>query len=174
MLSRMLLTVIIGFSSVLHASPEVQVWSRGYISSCGYYSGTFEDFDITFRDSALPWGTTVTAVIGFAGYDALGGGSTRPFDWDRNREVRMEGTSPFTWTGSVSDQLHSRTSARFLTSMKFVFRVHTPGAPAYYVNGGSSWGSFAVSTAVHGSPCVDSSTGLPEKKQKEVRIIKKD
>lgn len=164
--------VLVGlmFASLPALAADVQVWGRSFTSSCSYYTSTWGDYDLTFRETALPWGSKVTAVVAFGGYRAVGGGNNQYFSWDRNREMPMSPVAPFTWRVRKSETLASRSSNLFFTHLKFIFKVEAPGKAAYYVNGGSSWGHFQVEAVQHPTPCVDNGS-LPDMKPLPVQAV---
>jgi len=158
------------FLSLPAMAADIQVWGRQFTNSCSYYTLTWGDYDLTFRDTTLPWGTKVTAVVAFAG-NRMVNGVPQLFSWDRSRYISMEAASAFTWRARKSEELHSRSHDTTFTRLQFIFKVEAPGRAAYFVNGGSSWGHYEVDLTRTTIPCVTSGGELPRMVQFPISVI---
>ncbi len=158
------------FLSLPAMAADIQVWGRQFTNSCSYYTLTWGDYDLTFRDTSLPWGTKVTAVVAFAGYKTSNG-QKYGFSWDRDRSIPMQAVSAHTWRARKSETLHSRGHDFNFTALQFIFKVESPGRAAYFVNGGSSWGHFEVDLTAGTNPCVTGGGDIPQMRRLPIRVV---
>lgn len=156
---RLVIGLAMGLVAVSSHGAEVEVYARHFTHSCGYYSSTYGESDVTFRDRNLGWGTKVTLVHGWEGYVHTGGGPysvRREFTWRDQGESVMESVAPFTWRTRIGRTTHTRSSAQFIEGFDFVFKVEAEGR-TYYVNGGNSSRDYYranLTDPPHHKPCV--------------------
>ncbi len=141
---------------------EVAVHGRGYSHSCGYYSATAGDFNVTYLNQELRWGTQVYLRYGLNGEWSQQG--TRV--WQRAAEVEMSAISGYTWSGKVTVSLGSRGSAEAYDALAFVVRVVLPDGSQFFEKGSQGpQGYFMARLAPVFSmsfPCVDETHAKPE------------
>lgn len=128
------------------------------------------DYDITFKDESLPWGTRVTLIYGWD-TDQWREKPERK-EWKYREEKAMKAVSPFTWSAQVSTTLHSRTEAEFKKGLDLVIKIEVPNERARYYNGGSAWGFFRTEVGNPSkTPCVDRDKKKPEFYERHLEIV---
>lgn len=167
-MKKLLFGLLLGF--YCFGAEQISTWGRTYTCYCGYFTHGAGEFDVTFQNKDLPWGTKVWLIAGWGGtrfQDAR-------FDWRYRNEIEMSAVAPFTWQAKVQKTLHERTSSESLDRFQFVFKVEVPQRPPYWVNGGSStWGYFEVRSELYLGPCIRNDDDKPKLRGYDVYVIKK-
>lgn len=139
---------------------ELSVRARNYTHSCGYFTSQRGDVELSYRDTTLPWGTSISVVTGWEGREGF---PEKRFTWKDREELSAQATAPYTWTLKLSKVLHERTEACLRDSLNFVLKISVPGSQPRYENGGSPWGYYRIRLLEFGmGQCVSSDTDLPE------------
>ncbi|MFM8314349.1 MAG: hypothetical protein ACKOA8_08700 [Deltaproteobacteria bacterium] len=150
---------------------ELSVQGRNYTLSCGYFTSVQADLEVSFRDTTLPWGSSVTLISGWAGREGF---PEKRYEWREKQETAAQATAPYLWTIKLHKVLHERTEANFRDTLNFVFKVSIPGRTPYFVNGGSSWGFYSTKINSKGlGPCVNGSEELPALSELEVETLQR-
>ncbi len=170
-----ILALFTAISSHAGEGEHLALYGRSYTNSCSYYSNTSGDYRVVFQSVKLPWGTKVSLIYGWKGYNALGAGNNQNFDWAYQSEMPMRATAGWTWQADLTSVgLHSRSSNQFLTGLQFVLKLEVPGQAIRYVKGSSTPQAYLMAPALlYGSPCVDASHPLPEFRQVDFHIVER-
>lgn len=138
---------------------ELKAVGRNYTFSCGHFTSVQGDLMLSYTDTALPWGSSVSFVTGWEGREGF---PEKRFDWKDREEWIATATAPYTWTLKITKVLHERSHASFLDTLDFVVKVHVPERPDYFIHGNSPWGFFKV-RLVEKEPgrCVSNEWDLP-------------
>jgi len=161
-------------SSFGMAGDELKVMGRDYVYSCGYFSAMVGDYDVTFEDTTLPWGTKVTLIYG---WDVEYWNHPPKYkSWSYREEKEMKSIAPYKWAVSLETQLHGRTSNEYKQALDLVVKLEIPGRPApVYYNGGTKWGYFQTEVGnTSKAPCVDRDKKKPEMYQRLLKVVNKD
>jgi hypothetical protein len=153
-----LMSALMSAQSAL-ADQKIQVWGRGYHHSCGYYSSTDADFDVTIFNDAIPYGASVTLVSGF-GSDNL---NRNPYfaHWQYRTEQKMEAIDVSTWRIRKSGQINARSSQSGYSQIEFVFRIDVPGQPSQWILPGANGSYYIASLEYMNIRCVNSDEDMP-------------
>lgn len=140
--------------TTLHAAPPaVEVWTRAYHNSCGYYTTTNADFDVTYRETNLPWGTKVTLVSGLAGRDSF-----REVHWQLQNEIDMPAVASNTWRARRSSTLTTRGAPENYSALEFVIKVTEPGKEPRYISTTTGTGFLRVKFKTTDIKCAEGSS----------------
>lgn len=174
MLKLFLALVLVSFEAFA-GEIQIDVFGRSYVNSCGYYSNESADLSINFTNRMLPWGTKVTVVSGWRGYDLKfisGPVQEQWFEWAYRSEQEAKAVAPYQWRAEISRTLHDRSSTQQLTALQFSIQVEEPGkAPVNYplIN----WAFYEAAVGGNGnSPCV--SGELPPFRLLSHRIVERN
>ncbi len=140
---RNLLAVFLFFSSFQQVfAEELSVWGRAYHHSCGYYSSTYGDAHITYKNENLPWGSKVNIIYGLEGITSEHR-SGEAIDWYNRQWTEAHAIDKWTWKAEISVGLHYRSSPRHFDTLDFVVEVILPDGHVFYDNGSLSvWGFY--------------------------------
>lgn len=141
--------LISSFPAVASTS-STEVWVRAYHTRCSSYDSTLADFDVTFHDSTLPWGTKVKLVSGLAGNEVSSQGF-RDFHWDSSVEQEMHALSAHTWQARRSVTLANRSNPKHYSALEYVLKIEEPGKDSYYstISNGDYWRTATVTNNLH-------------------------
>lgn len=168
--TRFLLAALLSLSAGTSFAADVQVWSRAYDFSCGYFSRRAADVSVTLFDQSLPYGTTVNLIAGFAGREMRGGPNSIDLNWQNRMVIPAKAIDVSVWEARLEDQtLHNRTSGVFLEKLQFVFEVIAPGQEPVYVNGGAQWGWFETNTISAQVDCVENGV-IPDDNWRRLQV----
>lgn len=159
-LNAFMATLLLIVGSSAFADQKIQVWGRGYHHSCGYYSSTDADFDVTIFHDEIPYGASVTLVSGI-GSDNL---NRNPYfaHWQLRSEQKMEAIDVSTWRVRRSGQISSRSSNSGYNQIEFVFRVDIPGQPSQWILPASNGSYFMAPLEYMNIRCVNSEDDRPQ------------
>jgi len=160
-------------ASVFGSAEELKVSGRDYVLSCGYFSSMQGEYDITFKDESLPWGTKVTLI---SGWDVERWGHPPTYrTWSYREEKEMKSVSPYTWSTRLEAQLHGRTTSEYRQALDMVVKVEVPNQAPKFYNGTSRWGYFQIEVGnTSKAPCVNRDGKKPEFADRLVKVIIKD
>ena len=153
---------------------DLRVRGRDYVHSCGYFSAMNGDYEVTFSDRTLPWGTKVTVIYG---WDVdYWNHPPKTVEWQYREEREMTAVAPFTWRADIATQLHARTNNQFKKALNLVIKLQIPNEPDRYFNGGSTWGFYQmeVGSTSPAPPCVGRDGKKPEYHECVLQIVKRD
>ncbi len=146
---------------------------RDYVYSCGYFSSMVGDYDVTFEDTSLPWGTKVTLIYGWD--IEYWNHPPKHKTWSYREEKEMKPIAPYKWAVSLETQLHGRTSGEFKQGLDLVVKLEIPGRPAYFYNGGSRMGYFTTEVGnTSKTPCIGRDKKKPDMYQRYLKVVSKD
>jgi len=168
-------TLFLSIQSFAGEGEHLALYGRSYTNSCGYFSNVMGDYRVQFQSVKLQWGSKVTLIYGWKGYNVLGSNNNQNFNWAFRNEVEMKATSGYTWEVPLNNvNLHSRSSNQFLTGLQFVLKVEMPGSSVRYIKGNSEGMSYFQAPAqLFANPCVDAEHALPEFTQVPFHIAEK-
>ena len=154
-------------------SADLRVMGRDYVNSCGYFSAMNGDYQVTYTDRTLPWGTKVTAIYG---WDVEHWNHPpKTIEWQDREEKEMKAISPFVWGLDISTQLHSRSSNQFKKALDLTIKIQVPNEPVRYFNGGTTWGFFQTEVGnTSKAPCVGRDRAKPEFYERVLSVVKRD
>ena len=156
--------------STLGLGESLKVMGRDYTYSCGYFSSMVGDYDITFKDESLPWGTKVTLIYGWDTEQWREKPERK--EWKYREEKVMKAVSPFTWSKQIETTLHSRTEAEFKKALNIVIKIEEPKQAVRYFNGGSPWGFFRTEVGNPSkAPCIDRDKKKPEFYDRRLEVV---
>lgn len=159
-------------SSTSFSSPSLEVWGRAYENTCSVHSNTTADFDVTFRDSSLPWGTKISLISGLGGIDASPvSNDVKQLHWQNQREQEMPAVAANTWRVRRSAYIADRSYTRRFSSLEFTIKIQQPGRDPQYVNSNEPWSYLrsTLDTSIIG--CAPSVKYLPEFRQLDVAAV---
>jgi hypothetical protein len=104
-------------------------------------------FDVTYKNTSLPWGVKLSIWRGMAGEEWCGGCEPAYdyfYDWSDPRDDAMTATGPWTWSGRTEAFGYAAGAGGRFTELKFVVRIQMPDGSVRWDNGGSNWGYYRV------------------------------
>lgn len=138
----LLLFAVMIFSPVTYAAEKSIKLDGRIMESCGYFSAWNGEFNLTYFNNALPWGTKVEAVYGFHGWTSESNGQTR--DWIITRTSELKAVSPYTWAIRLAEPVAVR-SERWFDQLQFAIKYTLPGGDSFYDKGSnSSFGYYSA------------------------------
>ncbi len=148
----------------------LKVMGREYVYSCGYFSAMVGDYDVTFKDESLPWGTKLTLIYGWN--VEKWGHPPQNKEWMYREEVEMKSVSPFNWSTQIEATLHARTSSEYRNGLNLVVKVEVPNRGVRYYNGGSELGFFQTEVGAPGkAPCINRDNVKPDFSERHLKVI---
>ncbi|MFP2904639.1 hypothetical protein ACLESD_06190 [Pyxidicoccus sp. 3LFB2] len=159
-LLRNVFALVVMLVSVTAFAGETRARARGVTYSCMYYSAQEAEVELSYVNTGLPWGTSVTLIYGWGGSVSPGGGAP-PYlvDWENTTATDAPATAPYTWGTTVKGQTASRGSpSKSYNRLDFVWEVHLPDGSVFYEKGNNStWGYYLADVSSVPKPCT--STG---------------
>ncbi len=151
---------------------DIQAQGRNYTFVCGYFTSVQGDVVLTFKDSTLPWGSSVVFITGWEGREGF---PEKRFEWRERKELLAPATAPYTWSIKLTQVLHERSKAQFKDTLNWVIKVIIPGQPDRYLKGESPWGFYRV-RLVENSPgrCVTGLDDLPNFSNLAIETVDRD
>ncbi len=125
------LALFVSHGTLANAS-QIEVSGRAYSATrCGYFSTSLSDFDISYENKDLPWGTNVTLIYGFRD-------SFSKKAWQFQGEIQIPATYHYTWGTSLHDVVVDSRGYFSLSDIQFVFKIRLPDGKIVWDNGGKS------------------------------------
>lgn len=148
-LLRNVFALVLMFVSATAFAAETTAQARAVLRSCGYYSSQEVEVGLSYKNTTLPWGTSVELLYGWGGYE----GST-VFDWRNSTSIAAPATAPYTWGVTVTSQIAARSSPTFFEHIDFVWKVSLPDGSVFYEKGNNStYGYYKADFSQVQRPC---------------------
>lgn len=112
-------------------SAGIEAWGAAATNSCGYYTNTSADVDVTIRDGSIVWGSRVYLLSGLTSAHPVNPSFERV--WDAKDEVEMKSISDFVWKARRSAVLVERGRSVAYDSISFVIKVISPMGDILYI-----------------------------------------
>jgi hypothetical protein len=128
-MKNLLIILLISITSSAFAS-EIKVSGKAYDSKqCRYYWQSLADFNLSYLNDKLPWGSSVALMYGF--HDRF-----HNQYWTSQDEIKMNSISSFTWATEISKKVVNQKGSFNYNYLEFVFKITLPNGKIIYDNGG--------------------------------------
>jgi hypothetical protein len=139
-----------------NASLHVEIRPIGTLLSNGFCWNDHYDIHVDYKNTQLPWGTSVSLHRGISGWsnnsDLPQGGSW--FDWWWTKDVGASSIAGWTWRANdVLTRSIELSEGQIKTSFDFVIQIRLPDGKQIWDNGGSNYGFYRVDLESFGPDC---------------------
>ena len=124
--------------SVTVGSAVIQAWGRAYTNSCGFYTNSMAEVDISIKDTSITWGQNPVLLSGLSFINDAG---VQTKTWDHKDEVAMSSVDQSTWKIRKTITLAERGNPDTHNTLSIVVKIPSTGGDHYIkpATGNSYW-----------------------------------